>query len=80
MKKLICLLLIIVMLFAMASVVFADNVPSAEKHNTDVEGDDDNRGKSPQTGEDGTVYWVVCALVLAIGAVLFCGKKLVCNK
>ena len=31
----------------------------------------------PQTGESFSILWVILAAVAAVGAVLFCGKKLV---
>lgn len=78
MKKFVCILLVLVLMFAMAATVFADNVVSPEKDNTDVKPDDSKA--SPQTGETNTIFWVVTALIVAIGALLFCGKKLVCSK
>lgn len=78
MKKLICLLLVVVLIFAMSVSVFADTVTSPDKDNTDIAPDDDP--KSPQTGDSGVIYWVLAAMALAVGAVTFCGKKLVDNK
>lgn len=78
MKKLVCLLLVLVLVFAMSVSVFADNAVSPEKGNTDVKPNDDP--KSPQTGDTGAIYWVVTAMVLAVGAAAFCGVKLVNEK
>ena len=79
MKKFVSILLIFVLMFALASVAFAANdVISPEKGNTDVEPED--TPVAPQTGETGTIYWVVAAMFLALGAVIFCGKKLVADK
>lgn len=79
MKKFVCILLVLVMVFAFASVAFADsNVISPEKNNTDV--NPDNPTPAPQTGESGTIFWVIAALILAVGTAVFCGKKLVLNK
>lgn len=79
MKKFVCILLVLVMVFAFASVAFAENyVVSPEKNNTDV--NPDNPTPAPQTGESGTIYWVIAALILAVGTVVFCGKKLVFGK
>lgn len=78
MKKFVSILLILVLMFAMATVAFADTAISPEKDNTDV--NPDNSKASPQTGETNTIFWVITALIVAIGALLFCGKKLVCSK
>lgn len=78
MKKLVCLLLVFVLIFAMAAGAFAETATSPERGNTDISPDDDS--KSPQTGDSGAIYWVVAATVLAVGALAFCGKKLVDNK
>ena len=78
MKKFVSILLILVLVFAMTTVAFAAGATSPEKQNTNVDTDDSQA--SPQTGETNAVVWVISALVVAIGALLFCGKKLVCNK
>lgn len=78
MKKLVCLLLVLVLVFAMSVGAFADGVDSPDKDNTNVDINDDP--KSPQTGDTGAIYWVVTAMVLAVGAVAFCGVKLVNEK
>lgn len=79
MKKFVSILLILVLMFALASVVFADtDVSSPEKENTDVQPDD--KPVAPQTGETSAIYWVIAAMILAVGTVAFCGKKLVEEK
>lgn len=79
MKKFVSILLILVLMFALASVAFADtDVSSPEQGNTDVQPDD--KPAAPQTGETGAIYWVVVAMLLAVGTVVFCGKKLVADK
>lgn len=78
MKKFVCILLIFVLMFALASVVLADDVVSPEKGNTDV--DPQDNPAAPQTGETGAIYWVVAAMLFAVGTVIFCGKKLVAQK
>ena len=78
MKKLVSILLILVLVFSMATVAFAQSVSSPEKSNTNVNADDSKA--SPQTGETNTIYWVITAMVVAIGALIFCGKKLVLEK
>lgn len=75
MKKIVSILLIFVLIFAMSAAVFADNATSPEKGNTDV--DPDNPPASPQTGDNGMIFWVIAAMILAVGVVAFCGKKLV---
>ena len=78
MKKFVCVLLILVFMFAMASVAFAANTISPERGNSDVDSDD--KPAAPQTGETGTIYWVIAAMIFAVGTVVFCGKKLVAQK
>ncbi len=79
MKKFVCILLILVMVFALASVAFAETyVSSPEKNNTNV--NPEKNPTAPQTGETGTIFWVIAALILAVGTVVFCGKKLVFGK
>lgn len=78
MKRFVCLLLILVLVFTLSVGAFAETIISPEKGNTDVSPDDDS--KSPQTGDTGAIYWVIAATVLAVGALAFCGKKLVDNK
>ena len=67
MKKPVCLLLVFVLAFAMSAGAFAENVVSPEKDNTNVDVDDEP--SSPQTGDSGTVCYVVAAMLLAVGAV-----------
>lgn len=79
MKKFVTILLILVLVFSLTTVAFARNyIISPEKENTDV--NPDNPTPSPQTGENGTIFWVIAALILAVGTVVFCGKKLVLEK
>lgn len=81
MKKLVALLLIVVLVFAMSSVCFAaDAVVSPEKGNTNVTVNDDPTTTSPQTGESFSVLWVVLAAVAMLGVALVCGKKFVAAK
>ena len=48
-----------------------------EKGNTNPNVNPDSGKTSPQTGESFSILWVILAAVAAVGAVLFCGKKLV---
>ena len=45
--------------------------------NTNPNVNPDSGKTSPQTGESFSILWVILAAVAAVGAVLFCGKKLV---
>lgn len=78
MKKFVSILLILVLMFAMATVAFADDVISPEKGNSDVNPDD--KPVAPLTGETNAIYWVVVAMILAVGTLTFCGKKLIEEK
>lgn len=78
MKKFVSILLILVLMFAMATVAFADDVISPEKGNSDVNPED--TPAAPQTGETSAIYWVIAAMIFAVGTVIFCGKKLVAEK
>lgn len=79
MKKFVCILLIVVLMFSLASVAFARNyIISPEKGNTDVEPED--KPVAPLTGETNAIYWVVAAMILAVGTLAFCGKKLIEEK
>ena len=78
MKKFVSILLIMLLMFAMATVAFADDVVSPEQGNTDV--DPEDKPVAPQTGETNAIYWVIVAMIFAVGTVLFCGKKLVADK
>lgn len=77
MKRFISLLLIVVLIFALSSVAFA--VSSPEKQNTDVDVNEDTE-PSPTTADNNAIYFVVTALLLAVGTLVFCGKKLVNQK
>lgn len=78
MKKFVCILLVLVMVFAMSAVAFADNAVSPEHSNTDV--NPNNNPNAPQTSDTNTIFVVVAALVAAIGLAVFCGKKLIIQK
>ena len=78
MKRFVAILLILVLVFALSATAFAaSNVTSPEKGNTDANVNPDSGKTSPQTGESFGILWVILAAVAAVGAVLFCGKKLV---
>ncbi len=82
MKKLVSILLILVLVFSMSCIAFADNddaaVISPDHGNTDP--DVDNPDPSPKTGDTNAIYWVIAIAVLALGTAVFCGRKLVVNK
>lgn len=78
MKRFVAILLILVLVFALSATAFAaGNVISPEKDNTNPNVNPDSSKTSPQTGESFSILWVILAAVAAVGAVLFCGKKLV---
>ncbi len=78
MKRFVAILLILVLVFALSATAFAaSNVTSPEKGNTNPNVNPDSGKNSPQTGESFSILWVILAAVAAVGAVLFCGKKLV---
>ncbi len=78
MKRFVAILLILVLVFALSATAFAaSNVTSPEKGNTDANVTPDKGNTSPQTGESFSILWVILAAIAAIGAVLFCGKKLI---
>lgn len=78
MKRFVAILLILVLVFALSATAFAaSNVTSPEKGNTDANVNPDSGKTSPQTGESFGILWVILAAIAAIGAVLFCGKKLI---
>ena len=81
MKKLFAIVLVVVLVFAMASVAFASGNPvvSPEKQNTSPSVKPGGK-TSPQTGESFSVIWVVLAALVLLAVVLFCGKKLVSVK
>ena len=76
MKHFVAILLILVLVFALSAFA-ASNVTSPEKGNTNPDVNPDSGKTSPQTGESFSILWVILAAVAAVGAVLFCGKKLV---
>ncbi|MEF2815142.1 MAG: LPXTG cell wall anchor domain-containing protein [Oscillospiraceae bacterium] len=78
MKRFVAILLILVLVFALSATAFAaGSVTSPEKGNTDANVTPDKGNTSPQTGESFSILWVILAAIAAIGAVLFCGKKLI---
>ena len=78
MKRFVAILLILVLVFALSATAFAaSNVTSPEKGNTNPNVNPDSGKTSPQTDESFSILWVILAAVAAVGAVLFCGKKLV---
>ena len=78
MKRFVAILLILVLVFALSATAFAaSSVTSPEKGNTNPNVNPDSCKTSPQTGESFGILWVILAAVAAVGAVLFCGKKLV---
>lgn len=78
MKRFVAILLILVLVFALSATAFAaSNVTSPEKGNTNPNVNPDSGKTSPQTVESFSILWVILAAVAAVGAVLFCGKKLV---
>ena len=80
MRKFMAIVLVVVLVFAMASVAFADNgVPSPEKGNTKPT-PAPSGNKSHQTGESFSVVWVVLAAVVLLGVAFFCGKKFIAVK
>lgn len=80
MKRFVTILLILALVFSMGAVAFAQDVTSPEKGNTDISPDDDPGNKAPQTGSELSIYYVIAAALLAVGAVVFCGKKLINEK
>ena len=54
-----------------------DATVTPDKGNTDANATPNKGNTSPQTGESFSILWVILAAIAAIGAVLFCGKKLI---
>lgn len=78
MKRFVAILLILVLVFALSATAFAAGaVVSPEKNNTDTTVTPDKGTTSPQTGESFSILWVILAAIAVVGAVLFCGKKLI---
>ncbi len=74
MKKIVAIALVVVLVFAMASVAFA--VTSPEKNNTNPNVKPDGK-TSPQTGEPVSVLWVILSALILMAVAVFCGAKLV---
>ena len=80
MKKLFAIVLVVVLVFAMASVAFATtNAASPEKPNTSPSVKPGGK-TSPQTGESFSVVWIVLAALVLLAVAVFCGKKLITVK
>ena len=79
MRKFMAIVLVVVLVFAMASVAFASSgVASPEKVNTNP--NPTNNNGSHQTGESFSVVWIILAAVVLLGVAFFCGKKFVAVK
>ena len=76
MKKIVAIALIVVLVFAMASVAFASDVVSPQKGNTDTKVTPAPGKTSPQTGENFSALWVLLAGMLFLAAAVFCGAAL----
>ena len=81
MKKIFAIMLVIVLVFTMATVALAESkeVISPQKDNTDVDPDMPD-GTSPQTGEQFNVLWIAIAAVAFLAIAFVCIKKLVLAK
>ena len=80
MRKIMAIVLVVVLVFAMATVAFADNgVTSPEKGNTNPT-PAPSGNHSHQTGESFSLVWIVLAAVVLLGVAFFCGKKLIAVK
>lgn len=80
MKKLVAIALVVVLVFAMGTVAFAEgSVSSPEKGNTPTTPAPQGN-TSHQTGESVSVVWIVLAAVVLLGVAFFCGKKFVAAK
>lgn len=80
MKKFVAIALIVVLVFAMGTVAFAEgNVVSPERGNTPTT-PTPSGNTSHQTGESISVIWIVLAAVVLLGVAFFCGKKFVAAK
>ena len=76
MKRFVAILLILVLVFALSATAFAAGAVVSPE-NTDTTVTPDKGTTSPQTGESFSILWVILAAIAAVGAVLFCGKKLI---
>ena len=80
MRKLMAIVLVVVLVFAMATVAFADDgVVSPQKENTNPS-PTPNGNASHQTGEAVPMVWIVLAAVVLLGVAFFCGKKFIAVK
>ena len=77
MKKLFAIVLVVVLVFAMASVAFAGDVTSPEKSNTNPSVTPAPSKTAPQTGESFSALWVLLAGILLLAVAVFCGAKLI---
>lgn len=77
MKKIVAIALIVVLVFAMASVAFATDVVSPQKDNTNTKVTPVPGKTSPQTGESFSALWVLLTAMLLLAVAVFCGAKLV---
>lgn len=80
MRKFMAIVLVVVLVFAMATVAFAnDGVVSPEKQNTNPT-PTPNGDASHQTGEAVPVVLIVLAAIVLLGVAFFCGKKFIAVK
>ena len=80
MKKLIAIMMIFVLVFALSGVVYANaNVISPEKPNTDVTPEEPGT-PSPQTGESVGIVWFVVAAAVLLAVAFICVRKLILSR
>ena len=77
MKRFVAILLILVLVFALSATALLPAMLPAEKATRIRMSIPIPARPPPQTGESFSILWVILAAVAAVGAVLFCGKKLV---
>ena len=78
MKRFVIILLVMVMVFSMSAMAFA---AETEDVSSPIDGPDPvNPDPAPQTGDTNTIFYVIAAIIVAAGVVLFCGKKLIREK